>query len=428
MSESIFLALLNAWAYTLVIPYWYMKRGFSIGLVIWSLFAFSSWFTFFFIQQHLYQVSIHYGVHTVVPYLYLFVILYIFISPFNRLRPFKKNELILNENVFIDYYMLIMIVIQLLSIIIDIPTAIKTLDLSLYSLAATRENVNEGFTGALSWSIPVLSQLKGWLQSPLSNINNGLIIVLIFLYKKQRFLVWIFFFVTILHTLMSAIISVSRGEIFFAFALWFTISLLFVNLLREKGAFKIVTTLVILFIAFAPFAITISFARFGSNYNFFFFKYFGEAMNNFNVLLWDNIEGNTWGSAYFGFFSSYLNGNHYSNAVEKWEFIQRNTNVSGQYFYTFVGGFVLEFGKVIPVIIAIIFNRIISKCIQARRNFHLGVLILLILFIDFYLKGVFVFSWQGQNVVGLLYVIIVYFYCKHEKSFCMIRTKRSIYN
>lgn len=413
MKESIFITLVNALAYTFVIPYWYKKHGISIGIFIWLLFVFSSWFTFFFIQQPLYISSIHYGRHTVIPYIYLFVVLYIFISPLCKLRPLKKKELVFEESKFGDYYMFLMIIIQLASIIIDVPGAIKTFSSSLYNIAATRDQAYEGVTSALSWSIPGLAQLKGWIQSPLNVVNNGLVFVFILFCKKNRFLVWLFSFVTIFQTLMNSVISVSRGELFFIFVFWFLIVLFLYNQISKKVLAYMNIILVFLLMTFVPFVITISTARFGSSSGFFLFKYFGEAMNNFNVLLWDNINGNTWGNAYFGF----LSGHRFENTIEKWEYIERTTKVSGQYFYTFVGGFVLEFGKILPVLIAIMFNRIISKLIIRRRNMNMGVFVLSIIFFDFYLKGAFIFSWQGQFVLELLYVSIAYLYFnRHSKK------------
>lgn len=414
IDSSLLVSLTNAIVYTIVLAYWYFRKGFSVGIIIWSLFALSAWFTFLFIQQPLYSTSIHYCVLTFTPYIYLFTLLYICINPLSRLYPLEIESIAIGKKRMIHRYMIFMCIIQIASILVDFPMAVNVMTTSQIHLADYRDAAYGSETNVLSWTIPVLAQLKGWIQSPLSVINNALIVILPFCLKEKSFLIKLFVISTIMHTLTTAIITVSRGELFLSFILWMCLSILFIRYMNKKTILTISILVSIFLFVFIPFVITISVSRFGDNAYFFLFKYFGEPMNNFNGLMWPNLKGTTAGRAYFSFIYSLLGESNFSNTEQKWALIEQYTNVSGQYFYTFIGGFIFEFGKLIPIFIAFFFNRLLYRMINRQLHLDMGTLLILVIFIDFYIRGIFLFSWQGSTILGLFYVMIIYCYFQKD--------------
>lgn len=143
---------------------------------------------------------------------------------------------------------------------------------------------------------------------------------------------------------------------------------------------------------------------------FYMYKYLGEPMNNFNGILFNNVTGTTNGRAYFSLLYRYFMGeSYYTTAYEKWNMILKYTGVRGDIFYTWVGGLIFEFGKAAPVILAIIFNRMVTN-IARMKQFYIGDIILVVFFLNFYIRGIFLFPTQNfEGFFMILYVIIFYF-------------------
>ena len=162
-------------------------------------------------------------------------------------------------------------------------------------------------------------------------------------------------------------------------------------------------------------AITLS--RFGSQVGYFMYKYLGEAINNFNGLLFNRIESHTYGRAYFSLFYRYLLGQtDFVYGDEKWSFILNTTGIRGDIFYTWVGGLVIEFGKVIPVIVAIILNRVLTRMMVIEKYYY-GDAIVLIFFVNFFSRGIFLFPTQNfEGNMMILYTFLLYFIFRIQRT------------
>lgn len=112
-------------------------------------------------------------------------------------------------------------------------------------------------------------------------------------------------------------------------------------------------------------------------------------MVNFSGILYHDIKGHTEGTAYLlsAFRKDFLSGE------EKWAYIENIIKIPSKIFYTFVGGFVIEFGKIATACIAIVFFYLERQLIR-KYSQDFGFLFVLCFFGYFYGYGVFLFILQ----------------------------------
>lgn len=412
----------NAIAYSFIFIYQLLKNKASIGLLIWGMFTASAWCTFVFVQQPMYPTTIHYSEQQISAYIYLIIIIYLFISPLFQIKPLAKEEIIITHYGFIKKYMIFLIIFQTLSILIDLTALKDVLSLNQQNVTAYKDFSYEETINIPAYNIPILAQVKGWILVPLSNFNIALALLMYFCWNKDKKIVRYFFITTLLDSLINVLIAVSRGQTFFLI-IYLVILLLFLykNINSKQKKFLSIIATCIGFIVI-PFMIVISIGRFGKfDFSFFLYKYFGEAMNNFNGLLFYDIKGYTGGNAYlFSYINSLLGISPFESTLEKWEYIERTTKgVSGQFFYTFVGGFIIEFGKIITLIIAIIFNLYFKRFINSNIKHGLGYYSLITFVSLFLAKGIFLFPIQGRegflSIIALILIINYFRLTKNKK-------------
>ncbi|CAG9892646.1 hypothetical protein BOVA604_1530 [Bacteroides ovatus] len=160
---------------------------------------------------------------------------------------------------------------------------------------------------------------------------------------------------------------------------------------------------------------SISISRFGKNSDYDaagyggiyqVLRYFGESFYNFNTEgYW--IKNHTWGRNSFTTYYSYFDPNNSYSIGKQNEITGIITNI----FYTYIGNFVIDFGKVITTIIFLISSILLtSKVKRIRKYLKLGNLILISLYANIILFGTTYFVYQNgfiHMVWTLLYIIIL---------------------
>ncbi len=428
--DSIQISLYNALAYTLVLVYWKIKHGFSIGLMVWGMFTLSAWCTYLFIQQPLYAFSIHYSNQKAIPYIYLFIMLYLLICPFNKLKPLPKGSIDVSHDLFIKRYMIFMIIVQCASVLINIPALIDALSLNQQNITEYKDFSYEESVNIPAFRIPILAQLKGWVLSGLKISNYALMFILPLCYNKYKKITYYFCIITIAESFFNTIIAVSRGQMYMLSIFCIFMYVLLFHYTTPKIRKYVTIGGSFLGFLIISFVLTISLGRFGAdNFVFFLYKYFGEPMNNFNGLLFYEVHGTTNGSAYlFSFIYDLLGISGFQQTSEKWGYIEHITGVSGQYFYTFIGGFIIEFGKAITMIIVLILHFFFKKLLKCQLSFNIGRLLIITLIIYCFINGVFYFPLQGRSAfLIILSTIILYrFFAKNTSRLSRIRNIQNI--
>lgn len=405
--------IINAILYTLTLLIYIRNNKFSVGVVVWGLYTLAAWTTFLFVQQPYYRVSIHYSEQRLFPFLYMYVINLIAITPLTRLKKIPKIRFSGEKIIF--FIMIISVVLQFLFIVIDLP---NMLTISKMTSSALNDLRNSGYdsNSSLVESYAGLNKIY-LLFSGLRIIVSGLSIYTLISYKKHRFLVYMFFVITLINNIRIIINQAGRGEIVMLFLLYACVFYSLRDEIDNKIMLPVLTAAIPVSIAGVAFFWTVTVARFGDYAVYTLYKYLGEPMNNFNGLLFYKIEGYTLGRAYFSLLYRYLLGvEDFITTSEKWWLINSITGIDGSLFYTWIGGLVIEFGYIIPFIIAIILNRLLN-CICDLDEYRVGDLIVVIFFLNLFLRGIFHFPVQNfDGNLMMIYTILLYLCFRIEEN------------
>ena len=175
-----------------------------------------------------------------------------------------------------------------------------------------------------------------------------------------------------------------------------------VELFKKAGI--VIGTLLALLLFF----MTIS--RFGDKAGLYFYKYAGEAMINFNGILFNHVHGTTDGMAYFWYIPQLLGFGDasFADLSDKWDFINSKTGVTGMIFYTAVGAFIIEFGKFKTLLLvgglSWLMCRIFSQRLSAR------ILIVLCWCAYQLISSVYLLPIQGDGGIISLFGVILFYY------------------
>lgn len=404
--SSFSVLLINAILYTATLIYFFKKYRLSVGVLIWTMYTVSAWSSFLFIQQPGYTSSVHASEQTIFPCIYLYIIFVISMLPLMKLYRIENIDFF-NKRI-IKAIMVVCIVVYFLFFVVDLPVMTNVASIGTNALSALRQTVY-GDEGMSRVTQNVWLNRLSVLFLGMRVLATGLSVIAFSTYKDNRRIVNLFFIACLLNNIRVILTQVGRGEIVLITLLYASIFYLVRDYLSEKRkralliyALPIVSVGVIFF-----WAITIS--RFGDRAGYFMFKYMGEPINNFNGILFKRIQGTTNGQAYFALFYRYLLGEtQYMNANEKWSLINSITGIRGDIFYTWVGGLIIEFGKIVPVFVAIILNRIMNR-LAVLKDYYYGDVVVLIFFINFYIRGLF--NFPTQNIEGtfmILYTFLLY--------------------
>lgn len=410
---SVEVLLINALLYTIALIYFYKKYDLSVGVIIWALYTVSAWSSFLFIQQPGYVGTVHDTPQTMLPCLYLYVIFLISMKPLMKLYTINRVSLSIGQ--IARYMIIVLILIQTVFIIVDIPTVVRNMSTNTMMLNELRSSIYGDEGVSLVTQNPLLNKFF-LLFSGMRILATGLSVVLFFTNTDNRRLVNTFAVVTLLNNFRQIIVEVGRGEMVLVFLLYACMVYLLKNHISKKTKRRLFLISIPIVIAGGLFFWAISVSRFGSKAGFFIFKYLGEPMNNFNGILFRDIQGTTNGRAYFSLIYRYLFGeSSIISANDKWDLIKSATGIRGDIFYTWVGGLIIEFGKIAPFIVAILLNRISKRLISVREYF-LGDIIVLIFFLNFFLRGVFLFPTQNfEGMLMIIYTVLLYFAFRVQK-------------
>lgn len=414
-SETIF--LYNAIAYTLTIAYMYRKYGMSLGFIVWGAYTISAWSTWLFVQQPMYWSSMHFSSHTVFPCVYLFVLLILSIMPLCKIS--KLNDVKITRVDILKNILITCILAQLIFVVVDLPSVLHVFS-SQGDLGALREQAyaQDGEEGITQITKNAILNRFYLFYSGLRPIATGLSVFLYFTCQQERKIIKLFFFTTLLENIWHITVLVGRGEmVITAFIYGCTLFLLRDNLSSKTKKILTVYILPIAFFGASTFwAITIS--RFGDFAEFYMYKYMGEAMNNFCGILYPDIQGYTGGQAYFSYINRYLLGDViWTNTEERYAFIENVTHIPAFIFYTYIGGLVIEFGKLIPIVIIILFNRVMNRIVSIG-TFSIRHVVIYIALIYFFSYGLFTFP--IQNFVGMsmiFFLAVFYFFFKPSNKY-----------
>ena len=401
--DSSSILLINAGLYTIVLfGVILLYKNLNVGLCLWSFYTISAWASFLFYQHPYTRGTLHDNPLHFDALLYLFVVLLLFISPFFKVRKLKKRLIDIPYFEVVGCVLIGIIALQVILTLINFPQLVNIMQTESSMLLDYRENMYEEGNSLVN-QLPMLNRIN-LIYSGLKPICLGFSVFLFFCYKKHRFLVITFLFSSLLQVFTDAIIQVSRGVIVSSLLYIFIIFVYIRSYIGTRDRYILLVTIVpILFFALSFFWV-ISVSRFGNLATFMLYKYLGEPMVNFSGILYPNQVGTTDGTAYLisAFRQDFMTGE------EKWTYIENIIQVPSFIFYTFVGGFLIEFGKIHTFIIAMAFF-FVQKAIICKSRHSIAFIFILCFCGYFYTYGVFLFVLQKfMGLFNVFFTISLY--------------------
>ncbi len=408
----------NALLYTLTLFLYFIKnKSLNVGVVLLSLYTIAAWASVLLENHELFIFSIHYSKITIEPFVYLYIALMLFILPLLRFKSNEITHITPPSETKLSLLIKVLIIINIFCIIIQIPTIQDMgVEINWEELKGTHYESEIRFW---FYKYSILSHIN-LLGTAFLPISMALSFYAYFLLDRNK-LYTVFFYSTLLLEILVTIVNGNRGNIIIDIVFMFCMYLLFKKFISEKKIKKLRYLLIITSLPLILFFITITQSRFGSEMvSYYNIKYAGESFINFNGLMYDNLQGTTNGRAYFTLFNRVFNPESidFETGIQKWDFIEKETNVRGQYFYTLIGALCFEFGKVGTVFIAISFLIIASMILNRNKSITIPQVLFFATSVYLIINGVFFFKLQGTtgNLTILLLIVLMIYFSKSEKA------------
>lgn len=225
--------------------------------------------------------------------------------------------------------------------------------------------------------------------------------------------------VAVLPKAFVAIVTVSRGNLFFLLIELLICFLLFKKFIpRKTKRFLYLGSIVFLFILL-PVVIIFTTSRFEkSAYTplMSVFKYFGESFLNFNCTFWGNIEEYPMGEFKFPFVYEFYDVPHtFISRRERYNFFSDMTGTNVLLFKTLVGDFYLEYGALLGGMVLISLSRLYSRVIRFNKQIRFSTLLLFFYYYELVFVGVFDLLWHAKVLLQMmLFTTVLYFFIRYK--------------
>ncbi|MCQ2049475.1 MAG: oligosaccharide repeat unit polymerase [Candidatus Saccharibacteria bacterium] len=391
MVESRSILFLNFLVYALLFIFFLKKDKWEICIknipFLWlALVALSSYL--FYIQPG-FKFTHHYSLMTVPPFIYLFFCMVCLFIPYRFLNTQPINVASVKSLPRKKINLLIFFSLPIL-LLLFVAYTYEAANTNLIDMQSIRDEVySENAQNPL---------LKGWIGGTIARLFNQTSVLLyciafhvLVFFKEKKYYHRIFIILPYLIGLEYAYSTATRSYILFILMLLLFQFLLYKDFMETKLKKRLMYAFVVFGSLLFALLIAMSISRFADNdIMLFMYKYAGESMVNFNGLLFDHVQGTTNGMAYFWYIPSKLGVPvPFAGLATKWAFIEGTTGVSGMFFYTIVGAFIFEFGKIITPII-IIFLSIFMKKLFSKSNST---------------KALIVVSWCTYNIFASVFLL-----------------------
>lgn len=397
MEYIIFNALL--YLFTLIV-YWIIKRKFNLGFLILTAYTLiaSLAIPYDYFLGLLYPHDV-----TLLPFVYLFIVLLIFIRPYlkydeNLVDKIKVRSV--NKLKIIAY---LFILSMFFSAYILLPEAIKNIEGGEW-----QDVRNELYSGDLE-----VAKYSNFLEQIMLIYNQyfRLVSIVIFFYfltlkKQNRLFIVLLGLSCFVPIMLMSICTSSRGmmaNLFLEFLAGFFLFKSQLSVAIKKKLYKVglifVSTILV-------YSIAVTISRFGEETNYgsselSLLDYFGQPMLVFN----DGVAD----------MDSYANGKYFFKILLEilgYDATYDQVRMGGHWgfgFYTFIGSFFIDFGPIGTFIIALFFPILIKRNVDGKVIYFENLFLFYFFFI-FFLEGVFVTG--ESSIIAWLFAMVVYLFLK----------------
>lgn len=402
-----------------LILYYKCKKSIDLGFyTLFILTLFSSMSLMFYLHPF-FPFTIHAGYRAGIGYsesyyasLYLYTCYIVWLIPLLKLKQ-NYSEIIVNNKKVRELF-IIFIVFSFVFSLLVLPKAFSGINAS--DLATHKNEIQQHGIRYASGVMSVFVLFYGRFSDA---------IVFLFFYsltlKKEKLLIKNCLGVaSILPVILQTFATSHRFSIVFLLINMFTAFVLFKDLYSRKTLryIKIFIIITLLFTCFI--VVDFSAKRFShsghASGNFFVLKYAGEGMVNFNTLLFNNLEEKFEGNLTIPVVRKLLGLEHTKGDQER-KIKYSNVNFPNYLFYTFVGGFVADFGLFATLVIfCMICATMLRKIKQAyKQQIHLCDIFLIYILTIILLKGIFYYHYKDyEGNMKIISLFLFYAYLRYR--------------
>ena len=334
---------------------------------------------------------------TLLPYIYMFMCLLLFLAPYRGMKIGRQLNVIENRPIKILTW------IYILSGFVAI----------WYTLPEAMELIRSGEWGMLRHmlytdedSIELYHSVPERLAKNIHSYLEPFGIIMCFFWlsqkRKRPFVIICAFISYIGCAFLSATLVASRGMVI-NFMLQLTLSyLIFKDFISKKvkriaGFFAILLTIPLI-----AYILAVSVSRFGEDgASSSAFDYLGHSMLNFNQGVMGTMHDYAYGRYFFSYIIKMFGGNSVIN-------LKSLGYTGGSGFYTFIGDFYIDFGPIGTFLLALVVS-IFLRHFTKKANKKLSDLVLIVFFANYFMTGVFVIgsgSALSWIMCGVVYLIV----------------------
>lgn len=388
--------IINALLYifTLII-YFYKRRKIDVGFVLISIYAFVAIISVFLYASEPYVWKLKLW-----PFLYLFLISILFFRPYFFNSEFIYHKFRIKNHSLLRIISILVIVTGLIAVYFSITQAIINIrEGEWLNLRIEQTNAN---IKIYSNPIERISKIIGQYLQPLA-----IVILFYSLTAKNKMnfkpITKLLLAISIVApAFISSINIASRGMVFGLAFILFTSFLTFRTYIPKNTKRIIYITLASLFALMLSYTLAVTISRFGKvQQSSSLIFYFGQPMLTFNYGLADSIHTYLNGDYFGGWFVDKFNG---TKSLMPIDHAKLGTHF-GTAFFTFVGGWYLDFGPVGTFLIAIFIPMIMSSIFKLKNKIDIGDLYMYVFYLNYLVTGVFVVG-RGYGLTWVIAFII----------------------
>lgn len=396
MAYSVFNSLL----YLGTLYYYYVKyKTVDAYFMLMSAFA----FTAVMCMCNEYSAPHAYPNTTLLPYLYMFICLLLFLSPYRGIKIGKQLNVVYNKPVKVLTW--IYILSGFIAIWYTLPDAVELIrsgewGMLRHMLYADEDSIE------LYHSLP--EKLTKNVHSYLEPFGIVMCFYLLSQKQKKPFIIICAFVSYLGYAFLSATLIASRGMVI-NFMLKLTLTfLIFKDVISPKVKRIVIICVVLLSIPLTAYIIAVSVSRFGEEgASSSAFDYLGHSMLNFNQGVMGTMHDYAFGKYFLSFVIDLIGGN---SSID----LKALGYTGGTGFYTFIGDFYIDFGPIGTLLFALAVS-IFLRHFTSKTRKNLSDLVFVVFFANYFMNGVFVIG-KGSALSWIM-CCVVYLIVRYAENY-----------
>lgn len=252
------------------------------------------------------------------------------------------------------------------------------------------------------------------------NLANIIPIAFFYYLSKKKLNKWLIMGIalSLINLYLNSYVTASRSTIVREIIYLIFVYFLFKNNIADNIKKKIKFYFLIIFSFLLFVLIVISIARFSSMYEnnnrtemsmfAWLIWYAGESMLNFNEYVW-SMDSTMSGNCCFSLFLDFMGYDTFFDTTTRRFYWEMKTGIPQYIFYTFIGNFVEDFGKIGGGIFVLVLSLILKKYMRLRKSTSLSTIIIYCTWGKVCLLGFTFYSYPSYSAYVLIFSLFVSF-------------------